>query len=190
MLASAVAAEDVPDEGWGAAESRSPSAQRADSCGIAPPGELSLEMLLLENGYLPDREALRVTLKICDALRLTHAQGNSHGDISAENIFFNRDGRVRIGNSGGTSPSHSESADLPSLGFLLHALIGTPQIPTRRIISRTRPDAKDGYHTLRDFVRDLNRETRLRVLRAASPIILLGLALLSIARLLEYVFPK
>lgn len=190
MLASAVSAEDVPDEGWSAARSRSAAAQVADFRGSAAPGERSLDMLLLEDGYLPDREALRITLKICDALRIAHAQKNQHGEITAENIFFNRDGQVRIGKSGATSASHSASADLASLGVLLQAMTGAPQLTTRRIISRTRPASQDRYLKLRDFARDLNRETRLRVLRAATPIILLALGLFFIARLVEYFFPK
>lgn len=48
-----------------------------------------------------DKEALVVTVGILDGLELLHELGYAHRDIKRENIMFQRDGTVMVGNKNG-----------------------------------------------------------------------------------------
>jgi serine/threonine-protein kinase len=56
--------------------------------------------LLLENGPLPLREALKYAIQMCNALAETHAAGIIHGDLKPENVYIVRaadgSGRVKL----------------------------------------------------------------------------------------------
>src|SRR5437870_7254666 len=45
---------------------------------------------------LPQKEAIRITLQICDALAYCHEQGIFHRDIKPENIMMQEDGNIKI----------------------------------------------------------------------------------------------
>src|SRR6266699_648271 len=47
-------------------------------------------------GGLPQAEALRITLQICDALEYCHEHGVFHRDIKPENIMMQEDGDIKI----------------------------------------------------------------------------------------------
>ncbi|MGB0330610.1 MAG: serine/threonine-protein kinase, partial [Planctomycetota bacterium] len=51
---------------------------------------------MLEEGRLPEAEALAIVPALCEALQYAHDQGVVHRDIKPENVLFDRFGRVKL----------------------------------------------------------------------------------------------
>jgi hypothetical protein len=162
---------------------------------IESAGERSLQSIL-EDGNLPPYDAVRVTLQICEFLQSARTRGDQHGRLSTDNVFLDREGRARIGDCGRIARSNSEAAEIEALGLLLNRMLtqassireawnSRTSTRLRQIVHRALGcDSPNGYGTLREFVRDLEREERVHFLKALMiPISLLG-ALLVVGSLL------
>src|SRR5512139_2712542 len=50
----------------------------------------------LRSGSLPPKKAVELALQMAEGLAAAHARGIVHRDVKPENIFLNRDGRVKL----------------------------------------------------------------------------------------------
>jgi hypothetical protein len=75
---------------------------------------------------LDDRLADYIILQLCHALELLHLNGQTHGDLSADRVGLEAQGRAVLLGSG--RRSGSEDADFEAL-FTLHLQLGGQQIP-------------------------------------------------------------
>lgn len=55
---------------------------------------------MLQTGKLATRDALNLTLQICEALEYAHGEGVVHRDIKPENILVDKKGRIKIADFG------------------------------------------------------------------------------------------
>ncbi len=55
---------------------------------------------VVAQGGLPEAEALRVVMEICEALEHAHAAGLVHRDIKPSNVMLDRNGRVKVADFG------------------------------------------------------------------------------------------
>jgi predicted Ser/Thr protein kinase len=55
---------------------------------------------MLQAGQLATRDALNLTLQICEALEYAHGEGVVHRDIKPENILVDKKGRIKIADFG------------------------------------------------------------------------------------------
>ncbi|WP_425398389.1 serine/threonine-protein kinase [Aeoliella sp.] len=60
----------------------------------------SLDSVLNRRGSLPWREAVEVSMQICDGLDHAHSKGVIHRDLKPANLFLSKDGLVKIGDFG------------------------------------------------------------------------------------------
>jgi eukaryotic-like serine/threonine-protein kinase len=57
---------------------------------------VTLEKILQERGALPWREAVTLTIQICQALHYAHDHGVVHRDLKPSNLMITADGRVKL----------------------------------------------------------------------------------------------
>jgi hypothetical protein len=87
---------------------------------------------LLRRGRLRAAFTVAVGMGVLSALTSLHQVGLSHGAIHAQNIHVGRDGTVRLGDYGlssppsGQSPAARRAADVRAVGTLLCSLLGVP----------------------------------------------------------------
>jgi serine/threonine-protein kinase len=80
--------------------------------------------LLLENGPLPLREAVKYAIQMCNALAETHAAGIIHGDLKPENIYVVRaadgSGRIKLLDFGisNTGPQQKSNAIMGTPAYM------------------------------------------------------------------------
>ena len=121
----------------------------------------TLDDVIAEEGHLPPRRAIDLTLQILAALRFAHRHGVVHRDVKPQNMILLRDGRVKVTDFGiaragssemteagsiiGTaqyiSPEQARGlpvgppADLYSVGVVLYKML-TGRVPVRRRVGR------------------------------------------------------
>jgi len=78
---------------------------------------------MLQAGRLAPRDALALTLQICEALEYAHGEGVVHRDIKPENILVDKKGRVKIADFGLSKLLGASSPDLKLT--LSHQILGT-----------------------------------------------------------------
>jgi hypothetical protein len=127
-------------------------------------GQRSLQSIVAGTANLSSREVIRIMLETCGALQLDRSRGD----------------RPR-----------SEAADLEALGLLFDEMLTQASSPgspgLRHIVDRALGrESQNRYATLRDLVRDLERENRANIFKTLLPIMLWGMTLLLIGRLLGY----
>ncbi len=94
-------------EGYVANRIRHPGVVRVLDDGTMPDGSVFLVMDLVEGeslaerrakmgGKVPVEEVLAAGYRVLDALEAAHAQGIVHRDIKPDNVYFARDGGVRV----------------------------------------------------------------------------------------------
>jgi hypothetical protein len=87
---------------------------------------------LLRRGRLRAAFVVAVGMGVLNALTSLHQVGLSHGAIHARNVHVGRDGTVRLGDYGlssppsGQSPAARRAADVRAVGALLCSLLGVP----------------------------------------------------------------
>lgn len=80
----------------------------------------TLDDVIAEEGHLPARRAIDLTLQILAALRFAHRHGVVHRDVKPQNMILLRDGRVKVTDFGIARAGSSEMTEAGSI-------IGTAQ---------------------------------------------------------------
>jgi eukaryotic-like serine/threonine-protein kinase len=80
----------------------------------------TLDEAIAEEGHLPPRRAIDLTLQILAALRFAHRHGVVHRDVKPQNMILLRDGRVKVTDFGIARAGSSEMTEAGSI-------IGTAQ---------------------------------------------------------------
>ena len=80
----------------------------------------TLDEAIAEEGHLPARRAIDLTLQILAALRFAHRHGVVHRDVKPQNMILLRDGRVKVTDFGIARAGSSEMTEAGSI-------IGTAQ---------------------------------------------------------------
>jgi serine/threonine-protein kinase len=80
----------------------------------------TLDEVIAEEGHLPSRRAIDLTLQILAALRFAHRHGVVHRDVKPQNMILLRDGRVKVTDFGIARAGSSEMTEAGSI-------IGTAQ---------------------------------------------------------------
>ena len=80
----------------------------------------TLDDVIADEGHLPPRRAIDLTLQILAALRFAHRHGVVHRDVKPQNMILLRDGRVKVTDFGIARAGSSEMTEAGSI-------IGTAQ---------------------------------------------------------------
>jgi serine/threonine protein kinase len=83
--------------------------------------------------------ALRIFLKICDAVAFAHASGVVHGDLKPQNVMVGAFGEVFVVDWGSSTDEQDAQADVIALGAMLSFLVGYGQ-PALAAIAMNRYD--------------------------------------------------
>ncbi len=102
----------------------------------------TLYQKLQDSRLLPEKDALAIASRICDALQYLHEQGVIHRDLKPENIMICDDGSIRIMDFG-----IARSAGTPRLTFIGFAP-GTPHYMAPERVKCKRGDARTDIYSL------------------------------------------
>lgn len=147
--------------------------------GTLPDGRLFYVMKLVEGEPLHRvplelNQALRVFLRVCEAVAFAHSRGIVHRDLKPENIMIGRFGEVLVLDWGVAAEAHSgapragtpgfqapepevtPASDIYSLGMLLREMAPDPRPPLRSIIAHaTQPAPESRYASAEAMARDV-----------------------------------
>ena len=77
----------------------------------------------VKSAPLPEKDALRIMIEICNALQYAHEHGVVHRDIKPTNILFDKEGNAKLGDFGLVKYTDPEVSQLTEAG----SMVGTPQ---------------------------------------------------------------
>ena len=104
----------------------------------------SLRTLLYRQQKLPPDRAVRITLRICDALEYLHSHGVIHRDLKPENIIVDADDRIKLIDFG-----IAGSAGARRLTFgKFSPMMGTPDYISPEQVQGKRGDARSDLFAL------------------------------------------
>ncbi len=104
----------------------------------------TLNDLIHREKILPEAEAVKIAVKICDALSYLHGQGITHRDLKPHNIMLCRDGTVRLMDFG---IARAEGARrLTFVGF--SPTMGTPDYMSPEQVKGKRGDRRSDLYSL------------------------------------------
>lgn len=104
----------------------------------------TLALLLDVKRPLPEKDALRITSLICDALQHMHERGVVHRDLKPGNIMVCRDRSIRIMDFGIASAADSRKITLHGLT----ATMGTPEYMSPEQVKNERTDERSDVYCL------------------------------------------
>jgi eukaryotic-like serine/threonine-protein kinase len=105
---------------------------------------MPLRTLMAEQHKLPADRAVRITLKICDALAYIHKQGIVHRDLKPENIIVDADDNIKLIDFGIASKAGARRL---TFGKLSHTM-GTPDYISPEQVKGKRGDARSDLFAL------------------------------------------
>ena len=78
-----------------------------------------VEKMIVQQGELPPRHALTVTMHVCDALKYAHEHGVIHRDIKASSVLINGEGAVKVADFGLAKLDEAGASGLTQSGMAL-----------------------------------------------------------------------
>jgi serine/threonine-protein kinase len=105
---------------------------------------IPLRTLMAEQHKLPAERAVRITLKICDALAYIHNHGVVHRDLKPENIVIDADDNIKLIDFGIASKAGARRL---TFGKLSHTM-GTPDYISPEQVNGKRGDARSDVFAL------------------------------------------
>ena len=103
-----------------------------------------LRTILVEKKKLPVERAIRITMRICDALDYIHSHGVVHRDLKPENVMVDRDDNVKLIDFG---IAGSASARRLTFAKLTQAM-GTPDYISPEQVKGKRGDGRSDIYSL------------------------------------------
>ena len=103
-----------------------------------------LRLLLSEQHKLPAERAVRITLRICDALAYIHSHGVIHRDLKPENIMIDADDNIKLIDFGIAGVAGARRL---TFGKLSHTM-GTPDYISPEQVRGKRGDARSDLFAL------------------------------------------
>ncbi len=103
-----------------------------------------LRTILVEKKKLPVERAIRITVRICDALDYIHSHGVVHRDLKPENVMVGRDDNVKLIDFG---IAGSSSARRLTFAKLTQAM-GTPDYISPEQVKGKRGDGRSDIYSL------------------------------------------
>ncbi len=101
-----------------------------------------LRQILSEQGKLPRERALRIALRICDALEYMHGQGVVHRDLKPENIMVDAEDRIKLIDFGIASLAGARRLTFGKLSQVM----GTPDYISPEQVKGKRGDARSDIY--------------------------------------------
>src|SRR5579863_5918466 len=99
---------------------------------------------LLDEGKLPEDRALRIAIRVLDALEYIHAHGVVHRDLKPENIMVDENDNVKLIDFGIASDANSRRLTYTSLSPAL----GTPNYIAPEQVKGKRGDARSDIYAM------------------------------------------
>ena len=101
-----------------------------------------LRQILSEQGKLPRERALRIAVRICDALEYMHGQGVVHRDLKPENIMVDAEDRIKLIDFGIASLAGARRLTFGKLSQVM----GTPDYISPEQVKGKRGDARSDIY--------------------------------------------
>ena len=101
-----------------------------------------LRTILSEQGKLPPERALRIAVRICEALDYIHSQGVVHRDLKPENIMVDAEDRVKLIDFGIASLAGARRLTFGKLS----QVVGTPDYISPEQVKGKRGDARSDIY--------------------------------------------
>ena len=103
-----------------------------------------LRQILNEQRQLPSERAVRIALKICEALEYIHSQGVAHRDLKPENVMVDAEGNIKLIDFG--IAAHIGARRLTFAKFT--QTMGTPDYISPEQVKGKRGDARSDIYAL------------------------------------------
>ncbi|MGC9972112.1 MAG: serine/threonine-protein kinase [Bryobacteraceae bacterium] len=103
-----------------------------------------LRQILAEQGKLPNRRTVKITLAICDALDYIHSHGVVHRDLKPENIMVDSEDRIKIIDFGIASQAGARRLTFAKLSQVM----GTPEYISPEQVKGKRGDGRSDIYAL------------------------------------------
>jgi serine/threonine-protein kinase len=103
-----------------------------------------LRQILNEQRQLPSERAVRIALKICEALEYIHSQGVVHRDLKPENVMIDAEGNIKLIDFG--IAAHIGARRLTFAKFT--QTMGTPDYISPEQVKGKRGDARSDIYAL------------------------------------------
>jgi serine/threonine-protein kinase len=103
-----------------------------------------LRQILNEQRQLPSERAVRIALKICEALEYIHSQGVAHRDLKPENVMIDAEGNIKLIDFG--IAAHIGARRLTFAKFT--QTMGTPDYISPEQVKGKRGDARSDIYAL------------------------------------------
>ena len=103
-----------------------------------------LREILTQNRKLPADRAIRITVRICDALHYIHSHGVVHRDLKPENIMVDGEDRIKLIDFGIASQAGSRRLTFAKLSQVM----GTPEYISPEQVKGKRGDGRSDIYAL------------------------------------------
>jgi serine/threonine-protein kinase len=103
-----------------------------------------LREILTQRGKLPTERAIRITVRICDALHYIHTNGVVHRDLKPENIMVDEGDNIKLIDFGIASQAGSRRLTFAKLSQVM----GTPEYISPEQVKGKRGDARSDIYAL------------------------------------------